>query len=210
MKGYFDLNEIQLDALKEVSNIGAGNAATSLSMMLGRKIGVSVPKVNLAPFAEIVEIIGGAEKEVAGGYLFVNGNTPMGILFLLPLEQVSLFLDLLFGTMLEAQAINTQQEFVLNEMQESALIEIVNILAGSYLNALGIFTQRVFVPSVPALAIDMVGAILGEVLQSIGNVSDYALIIENMFCEEKKQINGYIFLLPEPQTLEILLNALGV
>ncbi|MGI6587762.1 MAG: chemotaxis protein CheC [Peptococcia bacterium] len=210
MKGYFDLNEMQLDALKEVSNIGAGNAATSLSMMLGRKIDVSVPKVNLAPFAEIVEIIGGAEKEVAGGYLFVNGNTPMGILFILPLEQVSRFLDLLFGSMLKNPTVNTQQDFMLNEMQESALIEIVNILAGSYLNALGIFTQRVFVPSVPALAIDMVGAILGEVLQSVGNVSDYALIIENMFCEEEKQINGYFFLLPEPQTLEILLNALGV
>ena len=163
--------------------------------------------MNIAPFAEIIKTIGGAEKEVAGGYLLVNSNTPMGILFLLPGEQVPFFLDLLFGSTSETQTVNSQQ---LNEMQESALIEIVNILAGSYLNALGFFTQRVFVPSVPALAIDMAGAILGEVLQSIGIVSDYALIIENMFSEEEKKINGYFFLLPEPQALEILLNALGV
>ncbi|MDD2433610.1 MAG: chemotaxis protein CheC [Clostridia bacterium] len=210
MKSYFNLNEIQLDALKEISNIGAGNAATSLSMILGRKIELSVPKAKLAPFVEIVEIMGGAEKEVAGGYLSVNGNTPMGILFLIPQEQVSYFLDLIFGTIIKKQIVNTEQRFVLTEMQESALSEIINILAGSYLNALGLFTQRVFIPSVPALAIDMAGAILGEVLQSIGKVSDYALIIENMFCEEKKQLSIYFFFLPEPQTLEILLNALGV
>lgn len=209
MKDYLDLNEMQLDALKEISNIGAGNAATSLSVLLGRKIGLSVPKANLAPFSEIIEIIGGAEKEVAGGYLFVNGDTPMGILFLLPCEQISHFLNLLFGTM-TTQIGNLQQNFELDEIQESALKEIVNILASSYLNSLGAFTQRVFVPSVPALTIDMAGAILGAVLQNIGSVSDYALIIENMFFEEEKQINGYFFLLPEPQTLEILLNALGV
>lgn len=209
MKDYLDLNEMQLDALKEISNIGAGNAATSLSVMLGRKIGLSVPKATLAPFSKIVEVIGGAEKEVAGGYLFVNGGTPMGILFLLPREQIYYFLDLLFGTM-TTQTVNPQQNSDLTEMQESALKEIVNILAGSYLNSLGAFTQRVFVPSVPALTVDMAGAILGAVLQNIGNVSDYALIIENMFYEEEKQINGYFFFLPEPQTLEILLNALGV
>lgn len=209
MKDYLDLNEMQLDALKEISNIGAGNAATSLSVMLGRKIGLSVPKATLAPFSKIVEVIGGAEKEVAGGYLFVNGGTPMGILFLLPRDQIYYFLDLLFGTM-TTQTVNPQQNSELTEMQESALKEIVNILAGSYLNSLGAFTQRVFVPSVPALTVDMAGAILGAVLQNIGNVSDYALIIENMFYEEEKQINGYFFLLPEPQTLEILLNALGV
>ncbi|MDD2211454.1 MAG: chemotaxis protein CheC [Clostridia bacterium] len=209
MKDYLDLNEMQLDALKEISNIGAGNAATSLSIMLGRKIGLSVPKATLAPFAQIVEVVGGAEKEVAGGYLSVDGDTPMGILFLLSRDQVPSFLDLLFGAMI-TPIVNSQEDFMLNEIQESALKEIVNILAGSYLNALGVFTQHVFIPSVPALAIDMAGAILGEVLQSIGNVSDYALIIENMFCEEKKQISAYFFFLPEPQTLKILLNALGV
>ena len=69
MKNYLNLNELQLDALKEISNIGVGNAATSLSMLIGREVKLTVPKATLAPFSKIVEIIGGAEKEVAGGYL---------------------------------------------------------------------------------------------------------------------------------------------
>lgn len=207
MKDYLSLDEMQLDALKEISNIGAGNAASSLSMILGRKIELSVPKARLAPFVEIVEIMGGAEKEVVGGYISVDGEAPMGILFLIPQEQVSYFLDLIFGTTTTKQIVATQQ---LDKMQESALMEIVNILAGSYLNALGICTQHVFLPSVPALAIDMAGAILGEVLQKIGQVSDYALLIENTFCEAQKNLSIYFFFLPEPQALEILFDAIGV
>lgn len=203
MRGYLDLNEVQLDALREISNIGAGNAATSLSQLLGRKIEMAVPKTNIAEFAEIVEIAGGAEKEVAGGYMFVGEDTPMGILFLISKEQAMYILNILFGQ----NSVN--QEFF-NEMQASAFKEIVNILSGSYLNALGVFAKRVFVPSVPALAVDMAGAILGEVLQQIGEVSDYALVIENIFIEEEKQIKGHFFLLPEPKTLEIILNVLGV
>jgi len=209
MKDYLDLNELQLDALKEISNIGVGNAATSLSMLIGRNIQLEVPKATLAPFSKIVEIIGGAEKEVAGGYLYVNGDIPLGILFFIPREQIPNLLDLLFGKM-TTKVDNSNQGVCLNEMQESALKEIVNILAGSYLNSLGIFTKQVFVPSVPSLSVDMAGAILGQVLQSIGNISDYALIIENVFRAEGEQINGYFFLIPEPETLDLLLKSIGV
>jgi len=210
MKDYLELNELQLDALKEISNIGVGNAATSLSMLIGRKIQLEVPKATLAPFSKIVEIIGGAEKEVAGGYLYVNGDIPLGILFFIPREQIPRLLDLLFGKMQTKIDYDKQGGLQLNEMQESALKEIVNILAGSYLNSLGIFTKQVFIPSVPALSVDMAGAILGQVLQSIGNETDYALIIENVFCAEGEQINGYFFLIPEPETLDLLLKSIGV
>ncbi|MBZ4653536.1 MAG: cheC [Peptococcaceae bacterium] len=203
MKDFSELNAIQLDALKEISNIGAGNAATSLSLMLGRKIDMSVPKANIAPFNQIMNYLGGAESEVAGGYMRVDGESPMGILFLIPKDQVYFFIDLIFG-----QPLGTTQD--LNEMHFSALKEIVNILAGSYLNALSAFTQQVYSPSVPALAIDMAGAILGEVLQQIGEFSDYALVIENVFIEQERHISGHFFLLPEPKTLELLLRTLGV
>lgn len=209
MKNYLNLNELQLDALKEISNIGVGNAATSLSMLIGREVKLTVPKATLAPFSKIVEIIGGAEKEVAGGYLYVNGDIPLGILFFIPREQIPRLLDLLYGeTMIKVD--NNNHGDLLNEIQVSALKEIVNILAGSYLNSLGIVTNQVFVPSVPALSVDMAGAILGQVLQSIGNVSDYALIIENVFSAEGEQINGYFFLIPEPETLDSLLKSIGV
>ncbi len=203
MKDFYELNELQLDALKEISNIGAGNAATSLSQMLGRKINMSVPNANIAPFPNIVDFVGGAEIEVAGGYLRVDGEMPMGILFMIPKEQVFYFLDLLFGN-----PIGTCTNW--DEMKQSAFKEIVNILAGSYLNALSVFTNQVYSPSVPAQANDMAGAILGEVLQQIGEVSDHALVVENIFIEQERQIKGHFFLLPEPKTMELLLKYLGV
>lgn len=203
MKDYSELNSLQLDALKEISNIGAGNAATSLSQMLGRKIDMSVPQATIAPFPKITDIVGGAEREVAGGYLRVEDSMPMGILFMVPKEQAFFFLDMLFGS---PEGSCTEW----GEMQQSAFKEIVNILSGSYLNALASFTNHVLSPSVPALAIDMAGAILGEVMQQIGEVSDYALVIENIFIEQERHIKGHFFLLPEPDTLESLLKALGV
>ncbi|MFY9174715.1 MAG: chemotaxis protein CheC [Peptococcia bacterium] len=203
MKDYSELTSLQLDTLKEISNIGAGNAATSLSLMMSRRIEMTVPQANIAPFAQITEIIGGADKEVAGGYMRVEGEWPMGMLFLIPKEQVFFFLDLLFGN--PAGTTNSW-----GEIQISAFKEIVNILSGSYLNALSMFTQHTFVPGVPAMCSDMAGAILGEVLQQIGEVSDYALVVENVFIEEERKITGHYFLLPEPQTLEFLLKSLGV
>ncbi|MDX9871949.1 MAG: chemotaxis protein CheC [Clostridia bacterium] len=203
MKDYTDLNNMQIDALKEISNIGAGNAATSLSIMLNRKIDMSVPHAKVAPFAQIVEIVGGADKEVVGGYMQVDGDMPMGILFLLPFDQVMFFMDILFTGI-------QQESHEWTDMHASAFNEIVNILAGSYLNVLSMFTQTKLEPSVPQMAIDMAGAILGEVLQQIGNVSDYALVIENIFIEQEKEITGHFFFLPEPETLEALMKALGV
>jgi chemotaxis protein CheC len=202
MKDYSELNTLQVDALKEISNIGAGNAATSLSVMLKRKIDMSVPRAKIAPFAEVVEVVGGADKEVVGGYLHVSGEMPMGILFLLHKEQIMFFMDMLFSQE------GDSQEW--NDMYESAFKEIVNILSGSYLNAIAMFTKAVLNPSVPEIAIDMAGAILGEVLQQIGEVSDYALIIENIFIEEEREITGHFFFLPEPETLEVLMKSLGV
>ncbi len=203
MKDYSELTQLQLDAVKEISNIGAGNAATALSQMIGRKIDMTVPQASIAPFPQIVDIVGGADKGVAGGYMRVNSDMPLGILFLIPEEQAFFFLDFILGS-----PSGTNDSW--GDLQKSAFMEVVNILAGSYLNALACFTNHTYNPSVPAMAVDMAGAILGEVLQQIGEVSDYALVVENIFIEEEKEIKGYFFLLPEPQTLENLLQALGV
>jgi len=203
MKDFSELNALQVDALKEISNIGAGNAATALSQMLNRRIDMSVPNAKLAPFPEIVEYVGGADVEVAGGYLRVDGGMPMGILFLVQSDMVFNFLDILFG-----RPRGSSSEW--DEMLQSAFLEINNILAGSFLNALSTICRQTFSPSVPAMAVDMVGAIIGEVLQQIGEVSDYALVVETVFSEKENEFKGHFFILPEPQTLEILLSSLGV
>lgn len=203
MRDYSELNPLQLDAMKEISNIGAGNAATALSTLLGRKIDMTVPHAKIAPLPQIVDYAGGADTEVAGGYMRVEGDMPLGILFLIDVEQAFHLLDMLFG-----EENGTNREW--GEMQQSALKEIVNILAGSYLNALAVFTNHTYSPSVPALAVDMAGAIMGEVLQEIGEISDYALVVENVFIEEERHIRGHFFLLPRPETMENLLVSLGV
>ena len=198
-----NLNEIQLDALKEIGNIGSGNAATALSTMLNKKLNMNVPNVSILPFHQVVEIMGGAEKLVAGSYLQVESKAPMSILFVIPEESVKLFLSILLG-------VSETDNLSLDEISASAIKEVTNILAGSYLTALNTFTNIEFNQSVPALAYDMVGAILGNVLQLYGETSDYALFIETVFVEEDKEVQGHLFLLPEPGSLGIMLQELGV
>lgn len=197
------LDNLQKDALKEIGNIGAGNAATSLSTLLNKRINMNVPNIFILPFSQVVELMGGAEKPVAGGYLQVGGIAPMSMLFVLPEDSLKLFLNILVGK-------PKSDKIHLDEMDVSVLKEITNILAGSYLTALNGFTNIDFSPSVPALAFDMAGAILGNVLQLYGEVSDHALVIESIFMEEEKEVKGHFFLLPEPGSLEIMLKRLGV
>jgi chemotaxis protein CheC len=92
-----DLNPMQLDALKEIGNIGAGNAATALSTLLNKRIDMTVPKIDILPFNEVVEILGGADALVAGVFLEVKGEAPMSILFVIPEDSVALFMKLLLG-----------------------------------------------------------------------------------------------------------------
>ncbi len=198
-----DLNEIQLDALKEIGNVGAGNAATALSTLLNKRIDMTVPKIEILPFNEVVEIMGGADSLVAGGFLEVYGEAPMSILFAIPEKSVSLFMQILIG-----KEINSIEDF--DEMSESVVKEVTNILSGAYLNSLGMFTNLVFEASVPALAYDMSGAIIGNVLQMYGEVSDYAFVIESVFLEADIEVKGHFFLLPEPDSLFKILERLGV
>lgn len=198
-----ELNSLQKDALKEIGNIGAGNAATSLSTLLNKKINMTVPNVFILPFPQVVELMGGAENLVAGGYLQVNGKAPLSMLFVIPENSLKIFLHILVGKR-ETPTIS------LDEMDISALKEVTNILAGSYLNSLGMFTNLVFETTVPALAYDMSGAIIGNVLQLYGEVSDYSFVIESVFLEEEVEVKGHFFLLPGPDSLYKILERLGV
>lgn len=198
-----NLSSLHLDVLKEIGNIGSGNAATALSTMLNRKIDMDVPNISVLPFPQVIEILGGAERLVAGSYLQVEGNAPMSILFVVPRDSISLFLEILLGK-------SDPRDTVLDDLSASVIKEVTNILAGSYLTALSTLTNMVFTQSVPLLAYDMVGAILGDVLQLYGEVSDYALIIETVFLETDRQVQGHLFLLPEPGSLETIFQSLGV
>ena len=202
LKDIKELTPMQMDALKEVGNIGAGNAATALSKMLNRKIDMTVPEIRISHINKVADLAGGPEVPVVGIYLAMHGDAPGHIMFLLPLESAKN----LVGMMMKKEV--SEEEFT--EMEISALNEIGNILASSYLVALTGFTGLALYPSVPSLAIDMAGAILNVVLIEICRVGDYALVIETVFKEGDKDIKGFFFLIPDPGTLEIVLGALGV
>lgn len=197
------LSNLQFDALREVGNIGAGNAATALSQILNRRIQMSVPNVSFLPFSQVTDTVGGVEKIVAGVYLKVAGDAPSSILFLLPEESVLELLGMLMGEKKTSRS-------GLNEMDKSALLELGNVLSGSFLNALASFTGLFLLPSVPALAFDMAGAVLSTILIEQGERSEQALVIETNFSDQDTSIKGHFFLLPDPASLTILLKSIGV
>jgi chemotaxis protein CheC len=198
-----NLSILQLDALREIGNVGAGNSATALSQIINRKIDMTVPKIAIMPLGDVPDVVGGPDAMVAGVYLRVFGPAPSSILFLLPRDSAFYLVDMLMG---REQGHTTS----LNSMDESALMEIGNILAGAYLNALSHFTSLTLLPSIPALAMDMAGAILSVILIQLGQMGDHALVIETEFTTESDGVKGHFFLIPDPGSLNTILAAIGV
>lgn len=199
----FDLTPIQLDALREIGNVGAGNSATALSQIINKRIDMNVPNVALVPIEEVPELVGGPDAIVVGVFLRVYGKAPGNILFLMPQKSAFYLVDTLMG-----REHGTTQK--LDPMDMSALKEIGNILSGAYLNAFFNFTHISMLPSIPSLAMDMAGAILNVVLVQLGVMGDHAMVIETKFLAEDDGINGHFFLVPDPGSLGTLIKAVGV
>lgn len=199
----FELSATQMDVLREIGNVGAGNSATALSQIINRRIDMTVPKVSIVPIGDVPDLIGGPDAMVAGVFLRVYGQAPSNILFIMPKESAYYLVDMLMG---KKHGSTDKLDF----MDESALMEIGNILAGAYLNALFTFTNISMIPSIPALALDMAGAILSVVLVQLGQMGDHALVIETQFQAENDGITGHFFLVPDPGSLETILSAVGV
>lgn len=197
------LADFQMDVLKEIGNIGAGNAATALSVLLNKPIDMHVPIVNILPFEEIASVVGGPEELVLVIYLRVVGDAPGNLFFIMNVESAKKLLIEMVGIELEDDA-------WFSDMELSALNEIGNILAGSYLSSLADFTKLTMVPSVPALAIDMAGAILSFGLIQSGHMGDQALLINTKFLEGTKEVKGHFFFIPDPDSFPIIFASLGV
>ncbi|WP_425436691.1 chemotaxis protein CheC [Paenibacillus donghaensis] len=192
-----------MDVLKEIGNIGAGNAATALSQLLNKPIDMAVPKVQLLNFEEITDKVGGAEELVYAVFLRVEGDAPGNLFFILSPEAAKNLLSRIAGI-----DVGVSEE--LSEMELSALSEIGNILAGSYLSSLADFTSLTMYPTVPALAMDMAGAILGYGLLQFGQMGDDALLIDTTFLEGNNEIEGQFFLIPDPESFPKIFKSLGV
>lgn len=195
--------DFKMDVLKEVGNIGAGNAATALSQLLNKPIDMAVPTVQLLSFEEIAESVGGAERIVIAVFLRVEGDAPGNLFFIMSPEAGKKLLQRLAG-------IEVLHDVEFSEMEQSALNEIGNILAGSYLSSLADFTKLSMTPTVPGLAMDMAGAILSYGLLQFGEMGDDALLINTTFLEGHYEVEGQFFLIPDPQSFAQIFEALGV
>lgn len=198
-----DLNNLQLDVLREIGNIGAGNAATALAKMLNKKVDMDVPKINILEFKEVNDILGGADTEVIGILLSVTGDITGNIMFILELKAARVLVNILMG-------MPPDDNNPFSELELSALKEIGNILSGSYLSALSMLTNLNIMPSIPDIAIDMAGAILSVPAIEFGKIGDTVLYIETEFSEGSTKVVGDFFLVPDAESYDTLLKALGV
>ncbi|MFJ7970821.1 chemotaxis protein CheC [Psychrobacillus sp. NPDC096389] len=203
------ITSMHLDVLKEIGNIGAAHAATALSTLLNKKIDMKVPKVEMVSFDDMMDLAGGPENVVAGIYLRIEGDVTGSMFFILPVEQANRFIRAL----VQDSSLDFQTGEV-SELGASAMQELGNILSGSYLSALSDFTSLKIYPTVPALSVDMVGAIVSFGLVEVSHVSDYVIVIDTAITEESKpdgeSVKGHFFLLPDPDSFDAIFTALGV
>ena len=192
------VNDMYVDVLKEIGNIGAGNATTAMANMLNIRINMDVPRVELLTFQELGSAICPEDESIVGIYLEVTDDITGSMMFLMKLDSAHYLVNKLMGR---------PEDF--DEMDMSALKEIGNIIAGSYLNALSAMTQLTIAPSVPYIAIDMAGAILSVPAIQFGKIGDNALMITTEFGDEV-MIEGYFILLPDLESYEKILKSLGI
>lgn len=196
---YQNLTPFQLDALREVSNIGAGNSATALSILLGTKIDMSVPNMNLIAFDELFNSY--KENEVIAVLVKVLDDIEGSILYVFD-SAVAL-------NIISKMTLTEENE--LTEMGVSVIGEIGNIIASSFMNSIADFTGLKATASVPAVVNDMISAILVSTFMETGQYQDYVLDIETLFMgEDENNTEGHLYFIPAPGSLEKILESLGI
>lgn len=199
-----NLDSMELDILREIGNIGAGNATTALSQMINKRIDMGIPVVRITDFTELAEVLGGPENPIVGILLAVEGQINGMMMFILEQASAHVLINMLMGREIEAFE-------AFSEMDMSALKEIGNIIAGAYLSSLSSLTNLKIIASVPYMAIDMAGAILSVPAIEFGKIGDKALLIQTDFGEDGKQnLYGYFILIPDMPSYKTILESLGV
>ena len=204
MDDVLNITREQLDALREIGNIGSGNAASALAQFLNRKIDMSVPNASIMDLNDIPKIVGGPNTPLLGIFLKIMGEISGRFLLLIP-EATSIKI---LQTLMPGFEISSLTK--MGEMESSCMREIGNILAGAFLNALSVLTQTTMLNSLPSLNFDYAGAMIDNVVADMTAVSDKVLMMETSFIEEQEDMRIHIFILPAPDSLKLLLQKIGV
>lgn len=204
IENYDDLNVMHIDALREIANIGTGNAASSLAAMLQKTINIQVPRISFLDYEDVTQELGGPETLMVGMLLTLNQDVTGMMMFLMKEEFAHMVLNSLLG-----QSFSSFTE--VDDMGLSAMQEIGNIMAASYVNALSQLTGLVIEISPPDITIDMVGSILSVPAIHFANISDKVIFIEDEFgsggsADEKSNI----LLIPDVDSLKKIIEKLGL
>ena len=204
-KNIEELDTMHLDVLRELGNIGSGNAATSLATLMNKEININVPNVRILDFNEVAEYVGGPEKVVMGLLITLEGDINGMILYILDDDFAKNVVKAFFGTDFTALV-------DLGEMERSAFNEIGNIMAGAYVNALSSMTGMTINISTPAICVDMAGAILNVPSVKFAEVGDKVLFIDDSFGvgDYMQKVKSNMILVPEMESLNNLFTRLGI
>jgi chemotaxis protein CheC len=204
IKNYEELNDVQLDVLKEIGNIGAGNAATALSTILDETVNISLPKVRISDFDTAINALGGPEVMTVGVLLNYDGEANGMIMFLLNMEDAKGIMSILI------QEDEDDAEGELSDLKLSAIKEIGNILGSSYINSISQLTGLRINISVPYVAIDMAGALMSVPIIEFGSIGDKVMFIEEAFLTEENNLTSNVVMFAEIETLKTIMERLGM
>ena len=204
MEDLLSLKVLQLDALREVANIGAGHAATALSQMVGETIMITVPTITVARLEEVPVQMSDPDEPVAAVLMHMLGDLTGRTLLVLPRRTAVRLASRLLK--------QTQSEQTLSEMGQSAIKEAGNILSSAYMNALSDFMGMLLLPSPPSLAVDMSEAVLTTAYLQFGTDRDYVVCVESEFVMDQtnERLRGFFLLLPDAPSLAAILKAVRV
>ena len=203
MEDVRELKELQLDALREVANIGAGHAATALSQMTNRTIMIAVPEVNVRALEDVTDLVGSGDQVMAAVLMHMMGDLTGRTLVLFQADSARALCDILLR-----REPGSTQEFGI--MEQSGLKEAGKILASAYLNALSDFMGMMLVPTVPSLVVDLSAAVLTSAYLNFGHARDYVFCVETSFRVENTAtpLVGHFLLLPDMPSLRAIFDAI--
>jgi chemotaxis protein CheC len=198
------LTETQRDALQEIANIGASHAATALSQMVGQPIRIGIPSVDVIPLEKTIDCVRDHEV-VAGVLLQITDTLSISTLLLISQESALSLSHLLLG---ESQETDQQ---ALSEMEQSALMEVGNVMMSSFFDSLSELLGLSIIPGPPSLAYDMPAAVMDYVLIQLGEVAETVVVFNcEIKGEQGESFDVNLFLLPKPESVRIILDTLGV
>ena len=196
-------DNMRYDVLREIGNIGAGNATTALAQLINSKINMTVPKVELLTFSELADVVGSAEKLVVGILVNLSGDIDGMMMFMIDYVTAHCLVNYIEGKEKENMEIFTEMDF-------SALKEIGNIIAGAYLSALSMLMNLNIKESIPYMSIDMAGAVLSVPAIAFGELGDRALLIQSEFELVDNNMSGFFILIPTEESYGKIMSSLGL